>query len=40
MDSDTANDHLDTWNQPRTTEELRRFINLRHSLLSDTVDVE
>lgn len=40
MDSDTANERLDTWNRPRTTEELRGFINLRHSLLPDTTEVE
>ena len=40
MDKDTANDRLDTWNRPRTIEELRSFVNLRHSLLPDTVEVE
>ena len=40
MDSDTTNDRLDTWNRPRTVEELRSFINLRHSLLPDVGEVE
>lgn len=40
MNSDMTNDHLDTWNRPRTDEELRSFINFRHSLLPDAVEVE
>jgi hypothetical protein len=30
---------LATWNRPRSTEELQDFINRRHELLPDTIDL-
>ena len=44
MNADTSTvaiaNGLDTWNRPRTTEELRSFIELRHDRLPDDVDTE
>lgn len=31
---------LDTWNRPRSAEELRTFIELRHDRLPDDIDIE
>jgi hypothetical protein len=31
---------LDTWNRPRSIEELRNFVNARHSTLPDSLEVE
>lgn len=31
---------LATWNRPRTSEELRTFIETHHAALPDTVEVE
>jgi len=32
--------NLATWNRQRTTEELRNFINTKHALLPEGIDVE
>ena len=31
---------LATWNRERSIEELRHFVNMRHSLLPDSIDIE
>jgi hypothetical protein len=31
---------LATWNRPRTSEELRAFINTRHAALPDDTEIE
>lgn len=31
---------LATWNRQRSVEELRHFVNLRHAMLPDTIDIE
>lgn len=37
MENDTL---LDSWNRPRSIEELRNFVEQRHSQLPDDIDVE
>jgi len=32
--------NLDTWNRPRSSEELQRFIRTHHDRLPDNVEVE
>lgn len=32
--------NLDTWNRPRSSEELQRFIRTRHDRLPDDVEIE
>lgn len=34
------NQELATWNRERSVEELRNFVNMRHSMLPDNIDVE
>ena len=31
---------LATWNRERSIEELRNFVNMRHALLPDTIEIE
>ena len=31
---------LATWNRQRSVEELRNFVNMRHSMLPDSIDIE
>lgn len=31
---------LATWNRPRTLDELRSFVNNKHSLLPDSIEIE
>ncbi len=40
VDAQETNDDLATWNRPRTTEELRMFIEVHHALIPDAIDVE
>ena len=35
-----ATSELASWNRERTVEELRSFVNSRHALLPDSIDVE
>lgn len=37
---DTDNSELATWNRPRSTEELRSFVDARHALIPDSVSIE
>lgn len=41
-DTVSSNDDfgLATWNRPRSTEELRSFVNRKHALIPDFVDVD
>lgn len=36
----SAASELASWNRERTTEELRGFVNTRHALLPDSIDIE
>lgn len=37
---DADNTELATWNRPRTSEELRSFVNARHAMLPDGISIE
>ena len=41
-DTVSSNDDfsLATWNRPRSTVELRSFVNHKHSLIPDFIDIE
>lgn len=41
-ESVTANDNLSlaTWNRQRTIDELRSFVNTKHALLPDGIEIE
>jgi len=42
MSTDSLSDgiNLATWSRQRTMEEMRSFVNARHALLPDTIDIE